>query len=713
MNSRSDGSVSRIDQILAEYLTRIDKGEDLDKHALLQAHPELADRLRQFFQLVEDINNQARKSDEGSTSDPDETQLHTSDFGRERDQQALTDATVDHTPGRSRGLHIRCPHCSNGVELLADTPFEEITCRTCGSTFNLAIRDEQTSAATALQKVGRFELVARLGLGGFGTVWKARDTELDRVVAVKIPRKGQLSSLELEQFFREARSAAQLRHPNIVPVYEVGKEGETIFIVCAFVRGVSLSDLLTSRRLDFREACLITQTMANALHHAHEHGIIHRDLKPSNVMLDQAQVPYLMDFGLAKRDVNEITMTVEGQILGTPAYMSPEQAMGHAHWTDRRSDIYSLGVMFFELLTGEKPFRGNAQMQVHQRLTEDAPDPRTLNRHIPKDLATICIKCMERDPNRRYNTSQQVAEEFGRYLIGMPILARPVSRTEKIVRWCKRKPALATAAALTTILAIAGPATAYRIETQRERLADLVEEKDDLIKQVSRDNEKSVKDLSALQGELRLLKGEENPWRLWPEQRGTGPTKQLLLQIYQSHYKPLVKQLDSDQVAPLDQAYGHLALALLAEHVDEDNKARQHYELGMKLFDEVPASSMTSSEALMAKAQCLTGYSRLATISDKKNADEALGAASQIFEKLKVTSPGLVLDVRKLDADMRRAVFAEPQEAKTYLIQSAIKINELVQRWPTAPQEFYKLLNTITSPPVHTNPDITNGLPRD
>lgn len=696
-----DRTSDSIDKVLADYLIRVDKGEIVDKQALLDAHPELADKLQQFFRLVDGINHQALTDGQVQPIDPNETQLHSSELRGEIQRNAESDATVDHTPGRSRGLHIRCPHCSNGVELLADTPFEEITCRTCGSTFNLAVRDEQTSAATALQRVGRFELVSRLGLGGFGTVWKARDTELDRVVAVKIPRKGQLSSLELEQFFREARSAAQLRHPNIVPVYEVGKEGETIFIVCAFVRGVSLSDLLTSRRLDFREACLISQTIANALHHAHEHGIIHRDLKPSNVMLDQAQVPYLMDFGLAKRDVNEITMTVEGQILGTPAYMSPEQAMGHAHWTDRRSDIYSLGVMLFELLTGEKPFRGNAQMQVHQRLTEDAPDPRTLNRHIPKDLATICIKCMERDPNRRYSTSQQVAEEFERYLRGMPILARPVSRTEKFVRWCKRKPALATAAALTAILAIAGPTTAYRIETQRERLANLVDEKDDLIKQISTDNEKSVKDLSALQGELRLLKGEENPWKLWPDRRDVGPTKQLLMQVYQSHFKPLAKQLEGEQIAPLDQAYGHLALALLAEHVDEVDQARQHYELGMKLFDQVPASSMASSAALLAKAQCLSGYSRLAKNSDKKSADEALGTASQIFEKLNIASPDLALDVRKLDADMRRAVFAQPQVAKTLLVQSVMQINELVEQWPTAPQEFYNLLSKIVGTPTN------------
>ena len=250
--------------------------------------------------------------------------------------------------------------------------------------------------ATPLKRVGRFDLISRLGVGGFGTVWKARDTDLDRIVALKIPRKGQLTEIETAQFFREARSAAQLQHPHIVPVHEVGREGDTIFIVSDLIRGVSLTDWLTGQRPAFRESAELCVEIADALHHAHEHGVIHRDLKPSNILIDQEGASHLMDFGLAKREVGEITVTVEGHILGTPAYMSPEQAGGQAHWTDRRTDIYSLGVILFELMTGEQPFRGNAQMQVHQRLTEDAPDPRKLNRFIPRDLSTICLKCLER-----------------------------------------------------------------------------------------------------------------------------------------------------------------------------------------------------------------------------------------------------------------------------------------------------------------------------
>ena len=185
--------------------------------------------------------------------------------------------------------------------------------------------------------MAHFELVSQLGAGSFGTVWEARDTTLDRRVAVKIPRKGQLDTLQAEQFLREARATAQLSHPNIVSVYEVGQDDGTVYIVSDLVRGMTLSEWLRDQRPTFHESVELCATMADALHHAHLAGVIHRDLKPSNVMLDEVGEPHVMDFGLAKREAGEITMTVDGQILGTPAYMSPEQARGEGHWSDRRS----------------------------------------------------------------------------------------------------------------------------------------------------------------------------------------------------------------------------------------------------------------------------------------------------------------------------------------------------------------------------------------
>ena len=270
--------------------------------------------------------------------------------------------TAPHQKPADRGLHMRCPHCHNPIELVVDAPLVDIECPSCGSHFSLVNEGADTANATTVTQVGHFDLIERIGMGAFGTVWKARDTILDRTVAVKIPRRGQLTSDETEKFIREARAAAQLRHPNIVTVHEVGRDGDSLYIVSDFVRGVPLAEMLADRRLSYREASQLATKIAASLQHAHTAGVVHRDLKPHNIMMDGDGEPHLMDFGLAKREAGEITITWDGQVFGTPAYMSPEQARGEGGKADRRTDIYSLGVIFFQLLTGDLPFRGTTRM---------------------------------------------------------------------------------------------------------------------------------------------------------------------------------------------------------------------------------------------------------------------------------------------------------------------------------------------------------------
>jgi WD40 repeat protein/tRNA A-37 threonylcarbamoyl transferase component Bud32 len=366
----------------------------------------------------------------------------------------------------SRPMDIQCPHCRSPIQLGA-LPSEEVVCPACGSSFRLeAGNTTRLTASAGLSTLGRFQLLETLGAGGFGTVYKARDPELDRLVAVKVPRETNVGQGEpLERFLREARSVAQLRHPNIVSVHEVGQSGPLPYLVSEYVPGVSLADWLTAHRPTYRQAAELVALLAEAIQYAHDHGVIHRDIKPANILLEPAPpagngnagatlpgIPRLMDFGMAKRDAGEVTMTVDGQVLGTPAYMSPEQAQGESHRVDGRSDVYSLGVVFYELLTGELPFRGNVRMLLHQVLRDEPRPPRKVDDRIPRDLETVCLKAMAKEPERRYQAAGELAGDLRRFLQGEPVRARPVGGAERLRRWCARNP---TVAALTTAVAIA------------------------------------------------------------------------------------------------------------------------------------------------------------------------------------------------------------------------------------------------------------------
>ncbi|MBT3890137.1 MAG: protein kinase, partial [Planctomycetaceae bacterium] len=327
--------------------------------------------------------------------------------------------------------------------MLHDSEFKDMSCESCGSNFNLVEDPDAKTIVSQLQTIDHFTLLNEVGTGAYGTVYKATDTKLDRTVAVKIPRKHNMTAEDQEQFLREARAAAQLAHPNIVSVHEVGRDKDNLYIVSDFIEGNNLADELTLTRYTPRKAVILCVKIAEALDHAHQQGVVHRDLKPSNIMLDPQNEPLVMDFGLAKRDAGEITMTWDGKLLGIPAYMPPEQARGEGHTVDGRADMYSLGVILFELLTGALPFRGTARMLLNQVLHDDPPAPRTLQGSIPKDLETITLKCLEKDPNKRYDSCQHLANDLTAWLQHQPIAARPVGILGKLLRWRKRNPVVA------------------------------------------------------------------------------------------------------------------------------------------------------------------------------------------------------------------------------------------------------------------------------
>jgi len=362
----------------------------------------------------------------------------------------------------SMSAPARCPKCRT-----ASADAWEGLCPVCA--FRGALELEPGAARPLVPEhqlprlSGQYELLEEIARGGMGVVYKARQIPLNQLVAVKVLLSGPLaSSTDLQRFRAEAEAASNLQHPNIVAIHEVGEYAGQPFFAMDYVEGPRLSELVREQPLPAARAAGYVKTVAEAIQYAHERGVLHRDLKPSNVLIDHAGQPRIIDFGLAKRLGLELRLstlhdqlTTTGRVLGSPNFIPPEQAAGKRGAIGPQSDVYSLGAILYHLLTARPPFvAATAHEIVDQLLNAEAVGPRSLNSRVPRDLETICLKCLEKEPLRRYRSAQELADELGRFLRAEPIQARPVGRLGRLCRWCRRNPQLAVLAATVVVLAL-------------------------------------------------------------------------------------------------------------------------------------------------------------------------------------------------------------------------------------------------------------------
>src|SRR5207253_2619156 len=308
-----------------------------------------------------------------------------------------------------------------------------------------------------LMDFGDYELLEQIGRGGQGVVFRARQKSLNRIVALKVIGLGNWATkAHLKRFRLEAEAAARLEHPGIVPIHEVGERDGSCYFSMKFVEGGQLDEVAKRQPIPIRQAVELIAKVARTVHYAHEHGILHRDIKPGNILLDQKDEPHLTDFGLARLVETESTVTRTMEVLGTPSYMAPEQAVGNNAAVGSATDVYGIGAVLYQLLTGHPPFAGGTTYETIKLLLDTEPrQPRLLNPKIDRDLSTICFKCLEKDQKRRYPSALTLAEDLERWLKHEPIQARHVGPFTRSGKWVRRNPTSALLAASLLALAAA------------------------------------------------------------------------------------------------------------------------------------------------------------------------------------------------------------------------------------------------------------------
>jgi tetratricopeptide (TPR) repeat protein len=495
-----------------------------------------------------------------------------------------------------------------------------------------------------------YEILEELGRGGMGVVYKARQLGLNRIVALKMVLAGPHSGPEqIARFRAEAEAAARLRHPHIVPVYEVGDWNSLPFFSMEFVDGGSLELKLRATPLPVKVAAELVGQLARAVQAAHQAGVVHRDLKPANVLLTADGTPKITDFGLAKQLDSEPAAdrrTRTGAILGTPSYMAPEQAAGRPQAVGPPADVYALGAILYELLTGRPPFKTADVLQTLEQVRSQEPvSPSRMQPNLPRDLATICLKCLEKDPARRYATAAELADDLQRFRAGEPIRARPVSRAEHLLKWCRRKPTQAALVGVTVLAAVALAAGAawHNHQLQEEvRRANAGEA--EARTQKSRALAQFRKGHETL--DLLLTRMEEDEWRS-TDPRAVRLQREVEQAALRYYYDVLHDVEDPDPEVRLNKALVFVYAANAHRLLGQFAEARADYRRARAMIEELVAEHPDSADYRYELAFCVYREADLALRQrELAQAEKGHLEALEIDEAILRDRPGFVKAVR-------------------------------------------------------------------
>jgi serine/threonine protein kinase/tetratricopeptide (TPR) repeat protein len=574
---------------------------------------------------------------------------------------------------------------------------------------------------TATPEVVGYEILGELGRGGMGVVYKARQIKLNRLVALKMVLSGaHASKTQLDRFFVEAEAVGQLVHPNIVQIHEVGEHDGLPYFSLEYVDGGSLSEKLAKKPMSAKPAAELLVTLARAMGCAHSHGIIHRDLKPANVLLTSDGVPKITDFGLAKRLESDSSQTRSGTLMGTPSYMAPEQARGDTHNIGPLADVYALGVVLYECLTGRTPFVGTSIIDtLRQVQTLEPVPPSRLQPKVPADLETICLKCLQKETHKRYATALDLAEDLTRFLAGNPILARPVGSAERAWRWCKRNPRVAALSAAVLLLlvtvAVGSTAMAYRISQEHQAAV----EARDLADRKARDEQlaREEADRSADEAKKARAKADENA-KIANDQSAlalntlqtlvgkvqeqledaprTQKLKKELLQTAMTGLKKVAQHAEKSTSTEATMAAAHMKMGQMFRQLGDTEEAFKQYLLCHEITQKRALAQPTWAAA---QSNLAATFTVLGNMSQELRRD--MNAALDYYLKALVIYEGIYANPK---GDGERPV--DPLVAKRYLAEALTRVAVTHLRLGNpakAAVEFEKVL-PLREDMVRTNP---------